>query len=139
MLFNFTNKYQFGTRLKLQNENIEFVEKMKMLGTWVNTSLTWDENCAYLVKKVNSRMTLIRSILSFGASRKEMVHFWITFCRSVLEQSCVTWHSSLTDENSVDLERTQKTFAKLILKDEYENYTKALLKLNMLSNLQVAL
>ena len=34
-------------------------------------------------------------------------------------------------ENSVDLERTQKTFAKLILKDEYENYTKALLKLNL--------
>ena len=131
MIFNFTKNYQFGTRLKLQNENIECVRKMKILGTLVNTSLTWDDNCAYLIKKVNSRMILIRSILSFGASRKEMVHFWITFCRNVLEQSCVIWHSSLTDENSEDLERTQKTFAKLILKDEYKNYTEALLKLNL--------
>ena len=131
MIFNYTNNYQFGTRLKLQNENIECVQKMKLLGTWVNADLTWDDNCAYLIKKVNSRMALIRSILSFGASRKEMVHFWITFCRSVLEQSCVVWHNSLTQDNSVDLERTQKSFAKLILKDEYENYNEALLKLNL--------
>ena len=131
MIFNFTDNYQFGTRLKLKNENIECVEKMKLLGTWVNTSLTWDDNCSYLIKKVNGRMTLIRSLFSFGASKKEMVHFWVTFCRSVLEQSCVIWHNSLTHENSVDLERTQKTFAKLILMDEYQSYNDALLKLNL--------
>ena len=59
-----------------------------------------------------------------------MIHFWILFCRSVLEQSCVLWHSSLTQENSDDLERTQKTFIKLLLKEEYKEYDEALLKLN---------
>ena len=83
------------------------------------------------IKKVNSRMQLIRNLLSFGASRQEMIHFWILFCRSVLEQSCVLWHSSLTQENSDDLERTQKTFTKLLLKDEYKDYEEALLKLNL--------
>ena len=53
------------------------------------------------------------------------------FCRSVLEQSCVVWHNSLTQENSDDIERLQKTFVKLILKHEYDNYDNALLKLNL--------
>ena len=76
-------------------------------------------------------MQLLRKILSFGASKDEMVHFWIIFCRSVLEQSCVVWHNLLTQENIDDLERLQKTFTKLILKREYESYEKALVKLNL--------
>ena len=49
----------------------------------------------------------------------------------MLEQSCVVWHSSLTQENSNDLERTQKTFCKFILKEKYKNYENALLQLNL--------
>ena len=36
------------------------------------------------------------------------------------------WHSSLTLENSEDLERIQKNALKIILQDEYENYSHAL-------------
>jgi hypothetical protein len=60
-----------------------------------------------------------------------MVHIWILFCRSVLEQSCVVWTTSLTQENIQDLERTQKTFAKLVLREKYQNYEQALLLLNL--------
>ena len=60
-----------------------------------------------------------------------MVHIWILFCRSILEQSCVVWGSSLTLENIEDLERTQKSFAKLVLKDKYKNYEDALKILNL--------
>ena len=60
-----------------------------------------------------------------------MVHLWIIYCRSVLEQSAIIWSSSLSQENREDLERTQKSFAKLVLKQEYDNYETALLKLNL--------
>ena len=60
-----------------------------------------------------------------------MVHLWIIFCRSVLEQSCVVWGTSLTQENIEDLERTQKTFAKLVLKEKYKNYEDALILINL--------
>ena len=59
------------------------------------------------------------------------MHLWIIFCRSVLEQSCVVWHSSLTQENIDDLERTQKTFTKLVLKEKYLSYEDSLIKLNL--------
>ena len=51
MVFNYTDNYKLATRLKLGDENIEFVDKIKLLGTWVNTKLTWDENCAQIIKK----------------------------------------------------------------------------------------
>ena len=79
MLFNFTQNYQFGTRLKLEDENIEIVNEMKLLGTVINSNLTWEDNCAYLIKKVNNRMILLRQILSFGATNAEMVHFFYCF------------------------------------------------------------
>ena len=133
MIINFTRKYQFNTRLKLKNENIETVNKMKILGTIVNDTLTWDENCANIIQKVNRRMVLIRRAKEFGATMKELVHLWTVFCRSVLEQSCIVWHSNLTQENTDDLERTQKTFAKLVLGRNYCNYEDALVRLNLYS------
>ena len=64
MVFNFTDNYQFSTRLKLNGKNIDIVDKMKILGTIVNNKLTWDDNCAELVKKVNKRMALIRTAVA---------------------------------------------------------------------------
>ena len=76
-------------------------------------------------------MQQIRGIQSFGATKEELVHLWKFFCRSVLEQSCVVWGPSLTQENSNNLERTQKTFLKLILKGKLKNYEQSLMILNL--------
>ena len=76
-------------------------------------------------------MVFLRKILSFGASQSEMVHLWKTYCISVLEQSAVVWQGGLTKENREDLERTQKTFTKLVLKNKYNTYEESLQKLNL--------
>ena len=131
MLINFTNQHQFTTRLQLKGKSIDVVEKMKILGVTVTNKLDWSENTSILVKKVNQRMQLLRSVWGFGCSNKEMVHLWKLFCLSVLEQSCVVWGSSLTKEDEDDLERTQKSFAKLVLGDKYVDYETALIKLDL--------
>ena len=131
MIFNFTENFQFATRLELKGKNVEMVDNMKILGTIVRSDLSWDDNCELLIKKVNGRMQLLRGVQGFGASIVEMVHLWTVFCRSVLEQSCAVWSSSLTQENKDDLERTQKTFAKLVLKERYKNYEDALIILDL--------
>ena len=131
MVFNYTDNYKFTTRLQLKGENIQIVNNMKILGTIVNDRLSWDDNCQHIIKKVNARMQLLRGVQSFGAKHEEMVHLWTIFCRSVLEQSCAVWHSSLTQENTDDLERTKKSFCKIVLKEKYTSYENALLKLNL--------
>ena len=131
MLVNFTGNHQFHTRMKLKGQNVELVDKMKILGTVITNLMSWTENCTLLIKKVNARMQLIQKVWSFGSTLHEMVGLWKTFCRSILEQTCVVWDSGLTNQNSEDLERTQKTFVKLIMEGDYKNYTSSLRFLNL--------
>ena len=62
---------------------------------------------------------------------QKITQLGILFCSSVLEQSCVVWGPSLTQEYKDDLERTQKSFAKMVLKDKYINYENAKIILNL--------
>ena len=53
------------------------------------------------------------------------------FIRSLLEQSAEVWHSSLTAEDSSDLERVQKSALRVILGDKYSGYRNALATLDL--------
>ena len=131
MIVNFTENYQFTYRLEVKGETVEIVDKMKILGVTITNKLNWNENTAILIQKVNKRMQLLRAVWGFGSTIPEMVHLWKIYCLSVLEQSCVVWGSSLTQENVDDLERSQKTFAKLVLRQNYKTYEKSLLQLDL--------
>ena len=50
-----------------------------------------------------------------------------------MEQSCVVWHSSITNEEETNLERVQKFSLRIILKDNYNSYEQALKKANLLT------
>ena len=56
---------------------------------------------------------------------------WIAYCRSILEQSCIVWDNSLTEEKKENLERTQITFVRFLLGNEYRKYEDGLLELNL--------
>ena len=131
MIFNYTEKYQFTTRLSIKGENLEVIDSTKLLGTIITNDLKWNENTATIVQKANARMELLRRVASFGASVEDLKLIYILFVRSHLEQSATVWHSGLTQENRNDLERVQKSALKVILKDKYENYEKALNYLNI--------
>ena len=70
-------------------------------------------------------MELIRKLASFGAPVCDLKQVYITFIRSVCEQSSYVWHSSLTVQNEEDLERIQKVAFKIILKENYKSYENA--------------
>ena len=69
MIFNFTDKHKFTTRLQLNNENLEVVNQTKLLGV-------------IITEKAYSRMELLTKV----ADRKEI---YVLYIRSVLEQSSV--------------------------------------------------
>ena len=72
MIFNFNEKYQFSTRLSLNNENLEVVNRAKILGLIITDDLKWDENTSYLVKKAYSRMQLLRKVSSFTRNTEDL-------------------------------------------------------------------
>ena len=131
LIFNYTDNYQFTTRLTMNDQMLEVINSTKLLGTIISNTLSWDQNTAFIVKKANARMQLLRKVASFGASQDELKDVYVLFVRSLLEQNATVWHSSLTENNITDLERVQKTAVKLILGDKYRSYEQGLLKLDM--------
>ena len=108
MIFNFTKKHQFSTRLTLKQKNIEMVSEMKLLGVIVTNDLKWNKNTKHICKKAWMRMQLLQKVAELGASIKDKLQIYKTFVRSALEQSCTVWHSSISKGNKRDLERVQK-------------------------------
>ena len=131
MIFNFTENYKFTTRLQMNNENIEVVKQAKLLGVIISDDLKWDENTKYLVKKAYSRMELLRKVASFTNSLEDKKNIYVLFIRSILEQASVVWSSSLSLENSDDLERVQKSAVRIILGKDFIDYEKALEKVDL--------
>ena len=126
MIVNFSNKYQFNTRLFIDGNLIEQVRSTKLLGVTINDSLSWHENTQEIVKKANKRMIILHNLSAFSLPIEEMIEIYILYIRSVVEYSAVVWHSSLTQEDSQRLERIQKTSLRIILQEQYEDYPQAL-------------
>ena len=103
----------------------------KLLGTYITSDLKWDLNTNNLVKKAYSRMEILRKLSSFSAPEKDMKQIYMTYIRSLCEQSCTVWHSSLTNQNEEDIERVQKVALKIILKEKYKSYENALNRLDL--------
>ena len=131
MLFNFTKKYQFAVRLFMDEKLLEIVNQSTVLGLVITADLTWKKNTEMLVRKANSRMLIIRKLIEFPVERKDLVMLYGQFVRSILEFNSNVWFSSISEDESTDLEAVQKTACKLILKSCYTTYDEALMKLNL--------
>jgi hypothetical protein len=76
-------------------------------------------------------MQLLRKVASFDAPVEDLKDIYILFIRRILEQSAPVWHSSITEENSNDLERIKKSAVKIILKDNFNGYKRGLAQLGI--------
>ena len=88
--------------------------------------MSWSRNCQEICKKAFARLSMITKLKYVGVGREDLLDIYILYIRSVTEYCSVSFHSSLTKEQSQKLERIQKTCLKVILGDHYENYSKAL-------------
>ena len=77
------------------------------------------------------RMNLQNTAAGFTKSKQDLKSIYLTFIRSVLEQSAVVWHSSLVKRNINDLERVQKAAVRVIMGRQFTNYKKSLQELNL--------
>ena len=126
MIFNFSKKYNFNTRLELEGEILEQKQETTLLGLVLRDDLSWKSNTAFLTKKAYKRMIILKNLFKFKVPMEDMIEIYILYIRSVVEQSAVVWHSSLTKGEQLDLERVQKVALRIILKDDYTTYSDAL-------------
>ena len=72
IIFNFTRDHQFSAEIKLKNENLEVIDKTKLLGAIITSDLKWHENTTFLVKKANKKMIMLH--------KGRMAEFPMDFC-----------------------------------------------------------
>ena len=68
MIFNFTKKYQFTTKLSVDSQPIEIVNQTKLLGTYLTDDLKWEKNTSEIVKSAWQRMQLLYRAASFTSN-----------------------------------------------------------------------
>jgi len=74
---------------------------------------------------------MLRSLKKFGFDKDELLVVLKSYLRPVLEYSSVIWHSSLTVNQTKELEIIQKRALKTILGPQYNSYDKALSVCNL--------
>ena len=125
MIFS-RSEIDFATRLSVNNRILDQKHATKLLGVWLEDTMSWSRNCKELCMKSYSRLTMITKLKYVGVKTEDLIDIYKLFIRSCLEYCSVVYHSSLTIEQSNKLERVQKTCLKVILGDNYVSYEAAL-------------
>ena len=85
MTINFSNNYQFSTRLSLEGANLEEVKEVKLLGLTISKNLKWYSNTEAIVKSAYKRMLILHNISKFDLPIEEMIQIYTLYIRSVVE------------------------------------------------------
>jgi len=75
-----------------------------------------------LTSKAASRLHFLEQLKRSGAGRRDLLCFYTTIIRPVLEYACPVWHSSLTAAQSRALESIQRRAMRIIY-DVDDDYT----------------
>ena len=126
MIINFAKNYQFSTRLSVDGKSIDKISQARLLGSVLEDNLSWQANTNHIVRQAYKRMSILQNLYSFSVPLQDLVEIYILYIRSVIENSAVVWHSSLTQGQAMEIERVQKVALKIILKSDYIDYNNAL-------------
>ena len=85
MLFNTGKNMDFMPTFELENNEIEVVEEMKMLGLIIRTDMKWSSNSEHIVLKAYTRLWILRRLKTLGASSLDLLDVYIKQVRSILE------------------------------------------------------
>ena len=125
MIFS-RSETEFATRLTLNDKTLERIEEVKLVGVWLDTWLDWSKNTKEICKKAYARMTMLTKLKYVGVPATDLITIYILYIRSLVEYCSVAWHSTLTVEQSKNIENVQKLCLKVILGCEYQGYEAAL-------------
>ena len=131
MLFNPARNYDFMPSFLINNEEIDLVEETKLLGLVIRSDMSRCSNTEYMVKRCNSKLWILRRLRKLGATQEDLLDIYTKQVRSILEFAVPVWHSSITGEERLEIERIQKTAFHIILGEKYKSYTAALKTLRM--------
>ena len=123
ILCNTRTKWDFIPELSLyNNDDIEIVNELKIVGFIMRSDMRTSANTDYLVKKAFKRMWLIRRLKALGASINQLLDTLHKQVLSVLWLGAPAWFSQLTQHERQDLDRVAKVGLRIIYGEAYSGF-----------------
>ena len=93
---------------------VQRVTEYKLLGVTVNATLKWDDHVNAITSKSAKRLWFLKKLKRAGVDKQDLVYFFLTVIRPVLEYACSAWHTSLTKQQTTSLENIQRRALQII-------------------------
>ena len=97
-------------------EGVEFetVSSAKVLGVTISSDLKWSAHIDSITTKAAKRLYLLRQLKRAGIAPSDLVLFYCSVIRSVLEYACQVFHCNLPLYLSDEIERIQRRALRII-------------------------
>ena len=117
--------------ITINDKQIEVVSSAKLLGVVVSDNLRCNAHVESICKKAATRLYFLKQQKRAKVPPKDMLLFYTTCIRPVLEYACPVFHHSLPQYLSNEMERLQKRALRIIQPDL--SYAEALVALDITS------
>jgi len=93
---------------------IQRVTTFKLLGLHLDASLPWTTHINTIVSKASKRLYFPKQLRRAGIPPQQLLHFYMTVIRPVLEYASPVWQYSITRAHPQHLESIQKRAVHII-------------------------
>jgi hypothetical protein len=114
--------------ITINGKIVERVTSVKLLGLTISNNLKWNRHISHICKKVAPRLYFLRQLKRAKLPTNDLILFYSTCIRPVIEYVCQEFHDSLPKYLSDDLERLQKRAFRIIFPEQH--YKEALRNTN---------
>ena len=108
LIIDFKRNKHFFSPLTVHGYELSVVNSAKILGVTISNVLKWNAHVTESIKKCNKRLYFLILQKRAGVCRKDIVNFYCTVIKPVLDYCSPIFYHSLPEYLSEDLERVQK-------------------------------
>ncbi|PFX11352.1 RNA-directed DNA polymerase from mobile element jockey, partial [Stylophora pistillata] len=128
---SFSRSGSLFDHITINDKQIEVVSSARLLGVIVSDNLRWNAHVESICKKAAKRLYFLKQLKRAKVPSEDMLLFYTTCIRPVLEYACPVFHHSLPQYLSNEMERLQKRALRMIQPDL--SYAEALVALDIAS------
>ena len=93
---------------------VEQVDVFKLLGTFIENDLKWNNNCDKIISKARQRLYFLRKLKSFQVNKSILHNFYIYIIQSVMTSSITVWYDKITCAHKTKLNSIIRTCENII-------------------------
>ena len=97
----------------VNGEMLEVVDSAKILGLTVSNNLKWNNYIDQIISKARKRLYFLSQLKRARVGTKELVLFFTTCIRPILEYASPVFHNGLTNYLSQDWSRSKREHCEL--------------------------